>query len=616
MEPRRRFKFIKELAQGGFGKVYLAELQTGENFSSIVAIKLLHGTWTTNDEIVMRSRDEARLLGKLRHPNIVRVESLTKINGQVAVVMEYLKGIDLKAVSVALKEQGKYMPSKAIFEAIFAIARALDAAYTDVPLGASEPLQVIHRDIKPSNAMITVDGEVKVLDFGTARASFDNREAKTQLLSFGSQAYMAPERMLGEQDAPSGDIFSLGITLYELLTLDTFGKIPLRQERFEPTIAARIEALECPGMSPAVRQGTLDALRGMLAYEPTGRPSAQDCMEIMEQLAGQAGDAGIAKFGRDMVKKIYEANAPAQDPNDPYTGQTLSEDISGVHETRRSDTTGPLPNATTTVSPEDEEFRPPPELAEPPVDLPGSRPDVGVSVPAAYASPPSPPRVTSVMPGLPSSAGSVAEAERPSERSGARPAPAETKSSPRPRAHGSVSGATSAPTLASTNSRPMDRPRVEEESSSGSGLGKILAALVVVGGLGLTAAAAGWFFLLGPGASVSTPTTETSVTTSPTANLPTGSPDMDWSANQKGKGGALLRIPEGASEVVITSSAGFRQEWDGSMNLRVRDVEPGRVRAKVKGQSGSSQLTDFAIDADKTCQYTLKGGNWEKGECR
>jgi len=614
VEPRRRFKFIKELAQGGFGKVYLAELQTGENFSSIVAIKLLHGTWTTNDEIVMRSRDEARLLGKLRHPNIVRVESLTKINGQVAVVMEYLKGIDLKAVSVALKEQDKRFPSKAIFEAIFAIARALDAAYTDVPLGATEPLAVIHRDIKPSNAMITVDGEVKVLDFGTARASFDNREAKTQLLSFGSQAYMAPERMLGEQDAPSGDIFSLGITLYELLTLDSFGKIPLRQERFEPMIAERIEALECAGMSAQVRKGTLDALRGMLAYEPTARPSAQECMELMEQLADQASDAGIAKFGRDTVKKIYEAMAPAQDPNDPYTGQTLREDISGVHETRRGDATGPIPNAAATVSPDDEEFRPPPELAEPPVGLTDSRPDMGVSAAAAYAAPPSPPRVTSVMPGSPAPGGTPAEA--PSERSGSRPAPVDGKSSPRAQPSGSVSGATSAPTLASTTSRPMDRREPEEEASGGRGLGKILVALVVVGGLGLTAAGVGWFFLLGPGASVSTPVPDAPAVTTLAANLPKGTPDMDWSANQKGKGGAILRIPEGASEVVLSSSAGFRQEWDGSMNLRVRDVEPGRVRAKVKGPTGASQLTDFAVDADTTCQYTLKGGNWEKGECR
>ena len=107
MEPRRRFKFLKELAQGGFGKVYLAEMITGENFSKVVAIKLLHGRWLGNDEIVMRSRDEARLLGRLRHRNIVGVEDLTSINGQCAIVMEYLMGVDLKTVCTSLKEQDK-----------------------------------------------------------------------------------------------------------------------------------------------------------------------------------------------------------------------------------------------------------------------------------------------------------------------------------------------------------------------------------------------------------------------------------------------------------------------------------------------------------------------------
>src|SRR4051812_20470339 len=102
-EPRRRFRFLRELAQGGFGKVYLAEMITGDNFSSIVAIKLLHGRWIGNDEVVMRSRDEARLLGRLRHRNIVRVEDLTAIQGQCAIVMEYLQGVDLKTVSSALK---------------------------------------------------------------------------------------------------------------------------------------------------------------------------------------------------------------------------------------------------------------------------------------------------------------------------------------------------------------------------------------------------------------------------------------------------------------------------------------------------------------------------------
>ena len=125
MQHRRRFKFLKELAQGGFGKVYLAEMITGENFSSVVAIKLLHGKWLGNDEIVMRSRDEARLLGRLRHRNIVRVEDLTSINGQCAIVMEYLQGVDLKTITTTLRENNKPFPRRSAFESAGAIAAAL-----------------------------------------------------------------------------------------------------------------------------------------------------------------------------------------------------------------------------------------------------------------------------------------------------------------------------------------------------------------------------------------------------------------------------------------------------------------------------------------------------------
>ena len=107
MQPRRRFRFIKELSEGAFGKVYLAEMITGENFKSVVAIKLLHGKWTTHQEIVQRSRDEARVLGLLHHRNIIRVEDLTSINGQCAIVMEYLEGVDLKWMMSYLKDKGK-----------------------------------------------------------------------------------------------------------------------------------------------------------------------------------------------------------------------------------------------------------------------------------------------------------------------------------------------------------------------------------------------------------------------------------------------------------------------------------------------------------------------------
>ncbi len=592
MEPRRRFKFLKELAQGGFGKVYLAEMITGENFSSVVAIKLLHGRWLGNDEIVMRSRDEARLLGRLRHRNIVRVEDLTAINGQCAIVMEYLQGVDLKTVTTSLREQGKNFPRKSAFEAIGSIAAALDAAYTHRPLQGGEPLQVIHRDIKPSNAMITIEGDVKVLDFGTARATFEEREAKTQVLAFGSQAYMAPERMLGEADAPSGDIFSLGITLYECLALDSIGKIPLRQERFEPTMAGRIEALELPDLTPACRDATIDALKRMLAYEADTRPSASQVIEEMEALADLANDAGLKRFARESVKKIYEAWVPEQDPNDPCAGALMYEDV-----------TGPAAQG---VAPGEDEFTVPPELADLPVDLPSGSPSASADAPAAYASPPSPPRVTSFVPNAP-----AVDAD-PSRANSTWPPPSAvetgTRSAPRGRTTtGPVTGSTTSPTLAQSRGEP--------EAPASGGAGKIFLALGVVGVLGLLAAIAFAVVAYQGTNTPSTPTVEIA-TPEPTTQMPGGSATMDWAPNAAGKGGAILRIPDGASEVVITGSTGLHQEWNGSANLRIKDVEPGSVRAKVKLVSGSTRLTDFAVEADKTCQFTLRGGAWEKGECR
>ena len=96
--------------------------------------------------------------------------------------------------------------------------------------------------------MLTTDGEVKVLDFGTARATFGTREAQTQALAFGSQAYMAPERMLQEEDTFYGDVFSLAVTFYEVLTTRRFGKIPLRPEKYDRDIKKEIKS--CPITPP------------------------------------------------------------------------------------------------------------------------------------------------------------------------------------------------------------------------------------------------------------------------------------------------------------------------------------------------------------------------------
>jgi serine/threonine protein kinase len=330
MEPRRRFRFLKAISEGSFGKVYLAEMVTGDNFSTVVAIKLLHGKWLGHEEIVMRSRDEARLLGLLRHQNIVRVEDLSSINGQCAVIMEYLEGVDLKHMVTFLTERGEIFPRRAAIEAAAAIASALDAAYNHRPLQGGKPLRVIHRDIKPSNAMITSAGQVKVLDFGTARANFEDREAETQALAFGSQAYMAPERMMGDPDTPAADVFSLGITLWEILAGDRFGKIFIREARYQTALEQRVAQLDFSMLDDQLAEQLRELLLQMMEYEATARPTAAEVMEKLEEYAERASDMGLRRLCRQHVKEAMGVREPQEVAHDPLTGTTLVEDRSSA----------------------------------------------------------------------------------------------------------------------------------------------------------------------------------------------------------------------------------------------------------------------------------------------
>ena len=310
----------------------MAEMVTGDNFSTVVAIKLLHSQWADHEEILMRSRDEARLLGRLRHRSIVRVEDLTYIQGHCAVIMEYLEGADLKSLMGFVGGRGAGFPTRTAFEVTAQVASALEAAYNYVPLQGGEPLRLVHRDIKPSNVMLTVDGDVKLLDFGTARANFDSREAHTESLAFGSQAYMAPERFMGDPDAPAGDIFSLGVSLYELLAGQNIGRILLREDRFFENLDERLAALNLDAMPEADRHAARKVMRLMMDFHPENRPTAGQVVELMEVLAEKCDDASMRRFSRQEVRPALEAS-PHEPGENSLQGNTLVEDRSATFDT-------------------------------------------------------------------------------------------------------------------------------------------------------------------------------------------------------------------------------------------------------------------------------------------
>ncbi len=639
-EARRRFRFLKELAQGGFGKVYLAEMLTGENFSSVVAIKILHARWAENAEVVMRSRDEARLLGRLRHRSIVRVESLTRIQHQVAIVMEYLEGADLKAIMGLLREGGRPFPRQAAFEITGAIASALDAAYNQVPLSANEPLRVIHRDIKPSNAMLTVEGDVKVLDFGTARASFEHREAKTQALAFGSAAYMSPERLMGEEDTPAADVFSLGITLYELLTLESFGKIPVRFERFQSSVDEKIDGVDLSALPEPVRAPARETLRQMLAYEAAGRPTAAAVVDLMESLAESCRDGGLKRFARDVVRDVIATEAVDPDPNDAFTGQEFYEDTGTLPEggTRtdvwstesgaydRSDVIPVVAPVAPAAVPPLPPVAPPAFSAHPNqtiiIDEPVDEVPVLAPLPSAYPAVPAPGSLA---------AAQDAPADAPVHREEDDPATVLARSPfDLPQQNRFASSATIVaddphePTLLTAQAfgapPPPGNPgiaatKVATPATSPSAPRSKTGLLVGVVFGGLVLAAGGAFLALKPSApaDVKTPVPATEAT----RELKAGDAAVTTTPNQPGRGSVALRIEGVQVKEVVVSTGEVPTRWDGSGVLNVRDLPPGKIRAQAMPAGGGERLGGTVeVRADVTCAYVLRGGVWAEEECK
>lgn len=297
----RRFVLQGTLGEGSFGAVYVAEMESTGGFKRRVALKLLHPNWDPGSDAGRRLRDEARLLGRLEHRNIVRVDDLLRIDGRWAVLMEYVPGADLEVVIQATISQRGAIPVRASLEIVGAAASALEAAF-NARGDDGEPLRVVHRDVKPSNLQLAETGDLKVLDFGVARADFAGREAKTERVRYGSVGYMAPERILGSSETPAGDVYALAVTLYELLTLRTFGRAELRDDKHAEQVGLAMAAVRERLGDQA--DGIVDLLQRCLQYEPEGRPSAYHVEEAIRALARRFDDDDAATFARDCVAPL------------------------------------------------------------------------------------------------------------------------------------------------------------------------------------------------------------------------------------------------------------------------------------------------------------------------
>ena len=261
---------------------------------------------------------------------------LTRIDGRTAIIMDYLEAVDLRVLINALTKRGNRVPLRVAFEIVSSVANALDAVYNKPPYAGEKPLRVIHRDIKPTNIMIDHEGTVKVLDFGVARADFAEREAKTEELSFGSMEYMSPERMFFEPESNYSDVYSLGATLFELLTFEKLGKAKLRAREHETFLGERMESLlrRYPMPSQEMEDIVHDLLVDMLSFRASDRPSANDCMQRLRTASRKLSQQPTLEEWSDQVLRSLiqqqERKRDAAPATDPLVGRLLSEDTNGM----------------------------------------------------------------------------------------------------------------------------------------------------------------------------------------------------------------------------------------------------------------------------------------------
>ncbi len=211
-----QYILMEKIAVGGMAELFKAK-QTGlEGFQRIVAIKRILPHLAANSDFVTMFIDEAKLAAQLNHPNIAHIYDLGKLEDAYFIAMEYVEGKDLRAILRALDEAGKHFPARAAVFVAQQIASALHYAHVAKD-SDGRPMHLVHRDVSPQNILISSAGEVKLVDFGIAKAASKASHTQSGALK-GKLLYMSPEQAFGRPTDARTDIFSLAIVLFEMLT--------------------------------------------------------------------------------------------------------------------------------------------------------------------------------------------------------------------------------------------------------------------------------------------------------------------------------------------------------------------------------------------------------------
>ncbi len=282
-----KYTLLDRISHGGMAEVFRAKTFGAAGFERIVAIKLLLPDVARDQDFVTMLIDEAKIAGQLSHANIAQIFDLGMAEGRYYIVQEYVNGLDLRKILRRLAKSGRRLSVAQAIHIVLKACEGLEYAHNRRD-AAGKPLNLVHRDVSPQNILISSEGEVKLIDFGIAKAEGRSTRTLAGLIK-GKFAYMSPEQIRGLPVDCRSDVFATGIVLHELLTNKPLFK---RKSEFETLKRARSGVIDSPSkLNPDVSPGLDEiALRALARHVEDRYASALELRDALWQFSRSSGD--------------------------------------------------------------------------------------------------------------------------------------------------------------------------------------------------------------------------------------------------------------------------------------------------------------------------------------
>jgi serine/threonine protein kinase len=330
--PFGKYYLLERVNVGGMAEVFKAKATGVEGFERMVAVKRILPSIAEDEEFITMFIDEAKIAVQLTHANVAQIFDLGKVDDSYFIALEYVHGKDLRAIFNRARTRGEQIPVPMACYAIMKLCEGLDYAHNKRD-AAGQFLNLVHRDVSPQNILVSYEGEVKIIDFGIAKAAGKAGRTQAGILK-GKFGYMSPEQVQGVEIDRRSDVFGVGICLYELLTSE---RLFVGESDFATLEKVRnVDIMPPSTYNRRVPEELEQIVLKALARDRTNRH--QTAMQLHDELQGFMYSSGNFFGRRDLSMYMHRAFAEEIERENSrdqeyaaMAGPADSEDVTGLN---------------------------------------------------------------------------------------------------------------------------------------------------------------------------------------------------------------------------------------------------------------------------------------------